>query len=86
MEEEATRGKASSLRANINIIYNYIYKIYSAFFFKSLRMHEVEEEGSPIVDVDGSYVYKKYKSLTEAGVSVTLPSAPPPPIMMVSRQ
>ena len=32
------------------------------------------------MDVDGSYVYRKYKSLAESGVQVELPINPPPPI------
>ena len=33
-----------------------------------------------IVDVDGSYLYRKYKTLSDAGENVLLPSIPPPPI------
>ena len=32
------------------------------------------------MDVDGSYVYRKYKSLAESGVQVELPINPPPPL------
>ena len=43
-------------------------------------MKEVEQEGLAIVDVDGSYLYRKYKTLTKAGEKVSLPSVPLPPI------
>ena len=33
-----------------------------------------------IVDVDGSYLYRKYKTLSDTGESVLLPSIPPLPI------
>lgn len=33
----------------------------------------------PVVDVDGSYLYRKYEILTNAGKCVHLPSHPPPP-------
>ena len=39
-------------------------------------MNAVQQEGRPIVDVGGSYVYGKYKSLTESGVQVELPLTP----------
>lgn len=42
------------------------------------RVKAVEQEDSPIVDVDGSYLYRKYKSLAESGVRVELPSNSPP--------
>ena len=38
------------------------------------------EEGTPVVDVDGSYLYRKYKMLVDAGKHVSLPARPPPPI------
>jgi hypothetical protein len=41
---------------------------------------KVNEDGTEIVDVDGSYVYRKYKSLADAGKNVSLPTTPPPPI------
>lgn len=43
-------------------------------------MKEVEQEGLAIVDVDGSYLYRKYEALMKAGEEVSLPSVPPPPI------
>jgi hypothetical protein len=44
------------------------------------RVNETERENRPIVDVDGSYLYRKYKSLTESGVQVEPPLNPPPPL------
>ena len=44
-------------------------------------MKQVEQEGTPVIDVDGSYLYRKYKKLDEAGRCVQLPPHhPPPPI------
>ena len=37
------------------------------------RVNEVEREGRSIIGVDGSFVYRKYKSLTESGVQVERP-------------
>ena len=37
----------------------------------------MQQEGRSIVDIDGSYVYRKY---TESGVQVELPLNPPSPI------
>lgn len=42
-------------------------------------MKEVEQEGLAVVDVDGSYLYRKYEMLTKAGEEVSLPSSIPPP-------
>ena len=36
------------------------------------------EEKKPVVDVDGSYVYRKYKSLVDAGECFALPPCPSP--------
>lgn len=44
------------------------------------RMKKVEVEAVPVVDVDGSYLYRKYKTLSDAGKHVSIPSIPPPPI------
>ena len=41
---------------------------------------KVEQEGLAVVDVDGSYLYRKYETLTKAGEEVSLPSVLPPPI------
>ena len=44
------------------------------------RVRKADDEGVPVVDVDGSYLYRKYKLLCDAGENVSLPPAPPPPI------
>ncbi len=49
--------------------------MYPIFFH---RVRQVETEGLPVVDVDGSYLYRKYKVLSDAGKHVSLPSIPPP--------
>ena len=46
----------------------------------SPRLNQAEQEGTAIVDVDGSYLYRKYESLTEAGEQVSLPGHPSPPL------
>ena len=43
-------------------------------------MKQAEQEGTSVVDVDGSYLYKKYRSLVDAGQQVSLPAYPSPPI------
>ena len=43
-------------------------------------MKEVIADKLPVVDVDGSYLYRKYKILTDAGERVSLSSLPPPPL------
>lgn len=40
----------------------------------------MESEGVPVVDVDGSYLYKKFKRLRESGKQVILPSVSLPPV------
>ena len=44
------------------------------------RIHEAINAGATVVDVDGSYLYKKHKTLTEAGhrLAPLTPPAPPP--------
>ena len=42
------------------------------------RIEEVRKESKPVVDVDGSYLYKKYKMLASVGKQVSLPDCPPP--------
>ena len=42
-------------------------------------MIQAKEESTPVVDVDGSYLYRKYKLLTEAGERVAHPEPPTPP-------
>ena len=43
-------------------------------------MKQAEQEKTPVIDVDGSYLYKKYLSLTEGGQNVSLLGYPSPPI------
>ena len=46
--------------------------IYTFFF----RVKQAHQEGTSVVDVDGSYLYRKYKALVESGEQVVLPSVP----------
>ena len=39
----------------------------SAFLPSPCRIKEVRKESKPVVDVDGSYIYKKYKMLASVG-------------------
>ena len=44
------------------------------------RVNQAEEEFTPIVDADGSYIYKKYQQMAESGDSdVQLAQPDPPP-------
>ena len=43
-------------------------------------MNQAQQEGTSVVDVDGSYLYRKYRSLTDAGKQVALSACPSPPI------
>ena len=42
----------------------------SAFLPSPCRIKEVRKESKPVVDVDGSYIYKKYKMLASVGKQV----------------
>lgn len=44
------------------------------------RVILAEQDQTSIVDVDGSYIHRKYVSLREAGEQVLLPADPPPPL------
>ena len=55
----------------VNVIY-----ILSCVCF---RVNQAEEEATPVVDVDGSYLYRKYQRLTESGKDVAHPDYPSPP-------
>lgn len=44
------------------------------------RVKEADLQCSKVVDVDGSYLYRKYRSLVDSGVTVSFPECPPPPI------
>ena len=50
---------------------------YNTFFM--YRVIQAKQEGTPVVDVDGSYLYRKYKLLSEAGEHVSQPQPPSPP-------
>ena len=49
----------------------------SAYTF---RIAEAQQEGAPLIDVDGSYIYKKFKTLIEGGLQVASLPCPTPPI------
>ena len=55
----------------------YIHGKTTAICPAELMKQKRENRPRPIVDVDGSYIYRKYKSLTESGVQVELPLNPP---------
>ncbi len=44
------------------------------------RIRKAEEDGELVVDVDGSYLFRKYQRLRDAGENVRFPSIPPVPI------
>lgn len=48
--------------------------------FIEYRVEQAQKEGTPVVDVDGSYTYQKYKSLIGAGKRVVPPVCPSPPL------
>ena len=41
-------------------------------------MKQAELEGSKVVDVDGSYLYRKYRALVDAGKRVAFLTCPSP--------
>lgn len=43
------------------------------------RVKEASESNMPVVDVDGSYLYRKQQQLSSPGIAFTTP-APSPPI------
>ena len=48
----------------------------------SLHVHvcsRAEEKDTSVVDVDGSYLYRKYRPLTRSGRDITQPNHPSPP-------
>ena len=49
-------------------------------FYFCCRVKEAVQESKEVVDVDGSYIYCKYKLLTDAGEHVARPACPSPPI------
>ena len=44
------------------------------------RINQAEEEGTSVVDVDGSYLNRKYKKLAGSGKDVVQPDHPSPPL------
>lgn len=44
------------------------------------RIAESKEKVEKVIDVDGSYLYKKYQRLTENGAAVALIDHPTPPL------
>ena len=49
-------------------------------FCFTYRVKEANEENKEVVDVDGSYLYRKFKLLTDAGEHVAHPACPSPPV------
>lgn len=45
-----------------------------------IRIQQVKSEQLPVIDVDGSYMYRKEQSLLESGVVVAPQGAPSPPL------
>ena len=45
-----------------------------------LRIHKAKRDNTPVVDVDGSFLYRKYMSRVNAGEKVAEPGPPPPPL------
>ena len=41
------------------------------------RINQAEEEGISVIDVDGSYIYRKNQRLVESEENVTQPGPPP---------
>ena len=54
-----------------------LYRFYTHF---SYRVIQARLEKTVIVDIDESYLYKKYRILTEAGGKVAKPLQPSPPL------
>lgn len=45
-----------------------------------LRIIQAKQDNNPIVDVDGSFLHRKYLSLANAGKNVAVPGPPTPPL------
>ena len=45
-----------------------------------VRVREASESSAPVIDVDGSYLYRKQQQLSSAGITITAAHAPSPPI------
>ncbi len=61
------------LLSTLAIVHECVYRVRIAEVLK-------EGKGEEVVDVDGSYLYKKHKALADAGVQVKDLEAPPPPV------
>ena len=48
--------------------------------FFMLRVREASESSTPVIDVDGSYLYRKRQQLSSAGMTMTAAHAPSPPM------
>ena len=46
----------------------------------TLRIHQAVSEGAKVVDIDGSYLYKKHQHLAATGVNVAPLALPSPPL------
>ena len=46
----------------------------------TLRNHQAVSEGAKVVDIDGSYLYKKHQRLAATGVNVAPLALPSPPL------
>ena len=44
------------------------------------RVEQAVTEKTPVVDIDGSYLYQKYKSLSDSGKTVMFPACPSKPL------
>ena len=53
---------------------------YSTLCYTACRVQQAKREDTPIVDIDGSYAYKKFKGLVKEGKHVVMPSHPSPPL------
>ena len=49
-------------------------------FCTILRIHKAKRDDTPVVDVDGSFLYRKYMSRVNAREKVAEPGPPPPPL------
>ena len=48
--------------------------------YGACRVNQAECEGASVVDVDGSYLYRKYRSVVESGQTVAQLAPPSPPL------
>ena len=62
----------------LELLHNIIY-MYYILLCDIYRVRKVGKSGAKIIDVDGSYVYRKYQRLINSGESVSPPGVPMPP-------